>query len=158
MIKNIKIKEIDFSKISTEDKNKLAELELKLDQTQEKLDYITKQLLKQYNKTIDEELEEYKRNKYKLFYLYDKDKIIGFSLSGPTGLPKFYNIHQLYIEPEYRHQTLGKLLLIETINTLKTKYDIKTVGIEAINANNIAVKLYSSLGFEPKSIYYRKEI
>ena len=155
---NYIIKEIDFSKISIEDKNKLAELELKLDQSQEKLDYITKQLLKQYSKTIDEELEEYKRNKYKLFYLYDKDKVIGFSLSGPAGLPKFYNIHQLYIEPEYRHQALGRLLLIETIHILKNKYGIKMVGIEAIHANNIAVKLYSSLGFEPKSIYYRKEI
>lgn len=142
-------------------KNKLEKFIDKLDESQAEIDIITKIQLKNYNPTIDEQINNYIKTKSKLFFLStENNDIIGFSIAEPAVkiLPKFYNITQLYIEPQYRNRHLGRFLVSKTLNILKTKYKINLVGIEAITKNDIATKLYSSLGFKPVTTYYRKEI
>lgn len=159
MNSNYTIKEIDFNKITKEELKTLESYERKLDDTQTKLDYITKLLLKAYETPIEKELENYKLTNSKLFFLYNNNIIIGFGLCAPVKhIAGFYNIHQVYIEPEYRGQKLGQFLINQMIKILKEKYKANLIGIEAINKNTIATKLYQQLGFKPVTTYYRKEL
>lgn len=154
----MKVAIVDLEHITDEQKNKLEEFSRELDKSQAEIDFITKLQLKQYNPTIDQQINDYKKDGSKVFFLYDDHKIIGYGVAEPVKIVSgFYNITQLYIEPQYRHRHLGKFLVNEMIKILKIN-GINLVGIEAITKNTIATKLYKSLGFKPVTTYYRKQI
>lgn len=55
------------------------------------------------------------------------------------------NIYDIYVEPEYRHQGLGKMLLSSVLSELSTTG--KRIILQVSERNTSAYRLYTSLGF-----------
>jgi len=97
----------------------------------------------------------------------DDNKLIGYCWMR-TSLPdkrKGYskdlipNIHMLGVEPDYRSQGVGEILLIEGLKDLKNRgFDLVELIVD--DKNDQALKLYRSQSFEPwkKSLWYEKAI
>lgn len=137
-------------------KKRLETFKNKLDDSQYKLNNISFKMLKS-NKN-----EKYNFNDIIYFICIDISSFpnypIGFCIVIPNHIPKIFDIIQLYIDEDYRNKSAAKQLLEYIFNDLKTKYDGELVGINCINENNIANKLFNSLGMQPISIYYKKEL
>jgi mycothiol synthase len=56
-------------------------------------------------------------------------------------------IHMLGVDPDYRQQKIGRAILLNGINDLKTR-GVDTVELTVDSENPVACSLYASLGFE----------
>ena len=83
------------------------------------------------------------------------NEIVGFTVILET--PPDAEIHNLFICNELRGRELGKFLLKEAIQMMSAA--VENLYLEVSEANNIAIALYKSLGFEEigaRKNYYRK--
>ncbi len=88
----------------------------------------------------------------KLFFLKDENQIIGMAgyFIGKDACQKHIaNIVGVYISPKYRGLGLSKLLLSAIIYKVKADPHIKKLSLGVISTQSPAIKLYTSLGFEP---------
>jgi RimJ/RimL family protein N-acetyltransferase len=58
------------------------------------------------------------------------------------------NVYWMYVAPDVRERGLGKSLLIELIRKAKNCNGLEQINLTVVSENEIAKKLYSSLGFE----------
>ena len=92
-------------------------------------------------------------NGYALFN--GNNEIVGFTVILET--PPDAEIHNLFICNELRGRGLGKFLLKQAIQMMSAA--VENLYLEVSEANNIAIALYKSLGFEEigaRKNYYRK--
>ena len=83
------------------------------------------------------------------------NEIVGFTVILET--PPDAEIHNLFICNELRGRGLGKFLLKQAIQMMSAA--VENLYLEVSEANNIAIALYKSLGFEEigaRKNYYRK--
>ncbi len=120
---------------------------------------------KQYNAFINEEfiVKDYFKNVIKdekniLLGYESNKKIIGYAffkfLTNEEG--KGYLIDGLFVDKEYRNKGIAKSLLDEGLKIINKK-DIDFIDISVMSENEIAIKLYKSLGFEILSFKMRKK-
>jgi len=57
------------------------------------------------------------------------------------------SINDLYVLPEFRGKGIGKKLIVESLNRLKTE-GVKSVRLTVLTNNEAALKLYKKLGFK----------
>lgn len=81
-------------------------------------------------------------------------QLVGFILVEVNGMYVGRgSIDDLYIQSEYRGKGIGKLLLQAAFDWLKSK-GAKRVGLGVHKSNEIAIKLYMSMGFEEEPETY----
>ena len=61
-------------------------------------------------------------------------------------LQEFGFIHDLWVEPEYRHAGIAKQMLISTIEYFKLM-EVKQIRLDTAAANDAARRLFDSCGF-----------
>lgn len=117
---------------------------------------------KQYDDTISNNfvVKNYFKNIVKLkdniLLGYKKDnKIVGYLYLKP--IENHYLIDGLYVEKEYRNQSIATSLIKEAEKILKQK-GIKYVDINVLNNNKLAKDIYESLEFKVFKIELRKEL
>ena len=117
---------------------------------------------KQYDDTISDNfvVKNYFKNIVKLkdniLLGYKKDnKIVGYLYLKP--IENHYLIDGLYVEKEYRNQSIATSLIKEAEKILKQK-GIKYVDINVLNNNKLAKDIYESLEFKAFKIELRKEL
>ncbi len=117
---------------------------------------------KQYDDTISNNfvVKNYFKNIVKLkdniLLGYKKDnKIVGYLYLKP--IENHYLIDGLYVEKEYRNQSIATSLIKEAEKILKQK-GIKYVNINVLNNNKLAKDIYESLEFKVFKIELRKEL
>ncbi len=117
---------------------------------------------KQYDDTISNNfvVKNYFKNIVKLkdniLLGYKKDnKIVGYLYLKP--IENHYIIDGLYVEKEYRNQSIATSLIKEAEKILKQK-GIKYVDINVLNNNKLAKDIYESLEFKVFKIELRKEL
>lgn len=117
---------------------------------------------KQYDDTISDNfvVKNYFKNIVKLkdnvLLGYKKDnKIVGYLYLKP--IENHYLIDGLYVEKEYRNQSIATSLIKEAEKILKQK-GIKYVDINVLNNNKLAKDIYESLEFKVFKIELRKEL
>jgi len=98
-----------------------------------------------------------------LFVLVD-DKIVGlatcFILFSTFNVKSYLNIHDFFIQSEYRGKGLANALMQELITTSKDRKYCK-LTLEVREDNVVAQGLYKCLGFEecnPKMLFWTKKI
>ena len=81
------------------------------------------------------------------FAIYADNKMVGFIMMGykPEGI---YNIWRLMIDKRFQGKGYGKAALVLAVQYLKEKHDASEVYISFISGNNLAEKLYESVGFK----------
>ena len=95
-------------------------------------------------------LKEYINNNIYILKCYEEDNIIkGFIIA--TKLYENIEILLIYVLKEYRNQGIGTKL----IKSLENYNDIQNIILEVSKENNIAITLYSKLGF--KKVDLRKK-
>ena len=62
----------------------------------------------------------------------------------------------IYVDPEFQKQGLGKEILIEGENWLKKNTQIKTLLSKVKEDNQASVKIFRYCGFKPKYIFFEK--
>jgi ribosomal protein S18 acetylase RimI-like enzyme len=83
---------------------------------------------------------------------------VGFINYATFRAAHYLNVHDLIIDPKYRNQKLGRLLMNHLIELSKNRNYCK-ITLEVRNDNHIAQSLYSSLGFtdcQPPMLYWEK--
>lgn len=117
---------------------------------------------KQYDDAISDNfvVKNYFKNIVKLkdniLLGYKKDnKIVGYLYLKP--IENHYLIDGLYVEKEYRNQSIATNLIKEAEKILKQK-GIKYVNINVLNNNKLAKDIYESLEFKAFKIELRKEL
>ncbi len=66
-----------------------------------------------------------------------------------------YCIVGVYVMPEFRGRGIGKKLLTNIINQIKTNTEISKIELSATTSQTAAIKLYRSLGFTEIGISHR---
>ena len=67
------------------------------------------------------------------------------------SLKEFGFIQDLWVEPEYRHLGYAQQMVKQTIAHF-TQIGIKQIRLDTANENDVARKLFASIGFRPSQI------
>lgn len=86
------------------------------------------------------------------FAIYANDTLIGFIMLGFYEEKNQYTIWKFLIDKEYQNKGYGKQALNKGIDYLKETFNAKEVYVGVSAGNNIAKKLYSSVGFNATSL------
>jgi len=81
----------------------------------------------------------------------DGDSIIGFANLYDRQLNQYAFIGNVFIQPDYRGQGLGKLVLQYMIKAAFEKYQFAEVRLSVFSDNKPAVALYKQFGFSEYS-------
>ncbi len=90
--------------------------------------------------------------------IYNDDLMIGFTMYGYCYEYDFYEICRFMIDHKYQGKGYGKLALIEIIKEMKKLEDCKDIYISFDPKNNIARRLYESLGFKDTGKVLEEEL
>ncbi|WP_174496899.1 GNAT family N-acetyltransferase [Salirhabdus euzebyi] len=85
------------------------------------------------------------------FGAFVNEKLIGIITILFTTADKMKHKAELvgmYVEKEYRHQGIGKQLILKAIQTARRKGSIEQINLTVVSSNVSAVHLYKSIGFE----------
>lgn len=117
---------------------------------------------RQYDKSIDKDfiVNNYFKNIVKneeniLLCYKQENKVVGYIFLKPicNDTQKGYLIDGLYVDKQYRHNGIGKLLVKEAIQLVNKKCDF--IDINVLYANKIAFEFYKSFGFDEFKINMR---
>jgi ribosomal protein S18 acetylase RimI-like enzyme len=67
------------------------------------------------------------------------------------SLKEFGFIHDLWVDPEYRHLGYARQMVKQTIAHF-TQIGIKQIRLDTASVNDVARKLFASIGFRPSQI------
>jgi ribosomal-protein-alanine N-acetyltransferase len=79
----------------------------------------------------------------------NSETVIGFCVGQVIG--DELHIYSLVVDPEYRRLGYGKMLIEELIERSKSQGVIRAT-LEVRISNNVAISLYSNLGFKPAGV------
>ncbi|MDG5816158.1 GNAT family N-acetyltransferase [Chitinispirillales bacterium ANBcel5] len=133
--------------------------------------YTNKNYVESYNKAIDCVARERKylatvngfpmegsewfithmiKNKFPQYFLLSNQEVIGWCDITPKDIPEFSHVGTLGmgIIKNYRGKGYGKKLLLKTIEHAKNINHLEKIELTVFESNEIAIRLYQSLGFE----------
>lgn len=64
-------------------------------------------------------------------------------------------IIQLYVQPQYQHQQIGRQLLLKTIEKAAKNPVLEQIELQVITNNTSAHKLYEKIGFQSYGLHQR---
>jgi diamine N-acetyltransferase len=102
-----------------------------------------------YIETVDECLQE--ANIYKEWHpvaIYHDEDVIGFAMYGSFGPNKHTWIDRIMIDEKYQGKGLGRKSMMKLIDVVSIEYGVKEIFLSIIEENEVAYKLYKSIGFE----------
>ena len=87
--------------------------------------------------------------------IYADEQMVGFILYGSENSENgmYMIIDRFMIDKRFQGKGYGKAALAELIKIIKKDYDFKEIFLSCDPKNNIAEKLYSSLGFKKTGEY-----
>ena len=90
------------------------------------------------------------------FILKIDEKIVGFVFGKPNLKKNFFFIDFLWISPDHRGQSLGKMLVEKIIEEIKKIKSIREIGLHFRAENNL-LSFYEKLGFSKLDVtrYYK---
>jgi ribosomal protein S18 acetylase RimI-like enzyme len=86
-----------------------------------------------------------------------EDKIVAFLIATIEGTIPVYRLHEtgfvhdLWVEPEYRHEGIGRQIVMLAIENFREK-GVRQIRLETAAANEAARALFTSCGFRVSSI------
>lgn len=89
----------------------------------------------------------YRENAYP-FAIYADDTLVGFIMFGFYELRNQYTLWKFLIDEKYRNKGYGKMALALGIEYMKKQYDIKEMYTGVAIDNDVAERLYHSVGFQ----------
>ena len=89
----------------------------------------------------------YRENAYP-FAIYADDTLVGFILFGFYELRNQYTLWKFLIDEKYQNKGYGKMALALGIEYMKKQYDIKEMYTGVAIDNDVAERLYHSVGFQ----------
>lgn len=99
--------------------------------------------------TVEECLEE--ANLYKEWHpvaIYDYDNVVGFAMYGCFGPNRHTWIDRILIDGRYQGMGIGKAAMTKLIDIVLREYQVDTIYLSLVKGNDIAKKLYESIGFQ----------
>lgn len=97
------------------------------------------------------------RDKFVLGAFDDSGSLVGIvAFVRESGLKTAHkgNVFGMYIAPEMRGQGLGKSLILELIRKARGCDGLEQINLAVMSENDIAKKLYNSLGFKVYGVEY----
>ena len=89
----------------------------------------------------------YRENAYP-FAIYADDTLVGFIMFGFFELRNQYTLWKFLIDEKYQNKGYGKMALALGIEYMKKQYDIKEMYTGVAIDNDVAERLYHSVGFQ----------
>ena len=89
----------------------------------------------------------YRENAYP-FAIYADDTLVGFIRFGFYELRNQYTLWKFLIDEKYQNKGYGKMALALGIEYMKKQYDIKEMYTGVAIDNDVAERLYHSVGFQ----------
>ena len=89
----------------------------------------------------------YRENAYP-FAIYADDTLVGFIMFGIYELRNQYTLWKFLIDEKYQNKGYGKMALALGIEYMKKQYDIKEMYTGVAIDNDVAERLYHSVGFQ----------
>lgn len=89
----------------------------------------------------------YRENAYP-FAIYADDTLVGFIMFGFYELRNQYTLWMFLIDEKYQNKGYGKMALALGIEYMKKQYDIKEMYTGVAIDNDVAERLYHSVGFQ----------
>ena len=89
----------------------------------------------------------YRENAYP-FAIYADDTLVGFIMFGFYELRNQYTLWKFLIDEKYQNKGYGKIALLLGIEYMKKQHDIKEMYTGVSIDNNVAERLYYSVGFQ----------
>ena len=89
----------------------------------------------------------YRENAYP-FAIYADDTLVGFIMFGFYELRNQYTLWKFLIDEKYQNKGYGKMALALGIEYMKKQYDIKEMYTGVAIDNDVAERLYHSVGFQ----------
>lgn len=80
--------------------------------------------------------------------IYKGQEVIGFAMYGSFGPDKETWIDRIMIDAQYQGQGLGKIAMEKLMAVVSQEYGVKQIYLSIIEGNEIASRLYKSLGFQ----------
>ena len=121
-----------------DDTNELLVRRIKLKAGQEK-----------YIETVDECLKEAEiHHQWRPVAIYLDEQAIGFAMYGTFGPNKDSWIDRIMIDEKFQGKGLGRLAMGKLIEVVSREYGVNVVYLSIIEDNQIAYRLYESMGFE----------
>ncbi|MDU1413852.1 MAG: GNAT family N-acetyltransferase [Clostridium sp.] len=99
--------------------------------------------------TVEECLEE--ASLYKEWHpvaIYYNGNIVGFAMYGCFGPNRHTWIDRILIDGRYQGMGIGKAAMTKLIDIVLREYQVDTIYLSLVKENNIAKKLYKSIGFQ----------
>ncbi|WP_342506902.1 GNAT family N-acetyltransferase [Sporosarcina sp. FSL K6-2383] len=102
-----------------------------------------------YIESVDECIKEASTyHQWRPVALYDEEDMIGFAMYGSFGPNKDTWIDRIMIDEKYQGQGLGRKAMRKLIEIVSEEYGVKVIYLSIIEENEVAFKLYKSIGFE----------
>ena len=89
----------------------------------------------------------YRENAYP-FAIYADDTLVGFIMFGFYELRNQYTLWKFLIDEKYQNKGYGKMALALGIEYMKKQYDIKEMYTGVAIDDDVAERLYHSVGFQ----------
>ena len=89
----------------------------------------------------------YRENAYP-FAIYADDTLVGFIMFGFYELRNQYTLWKFLIDDKYQNKGYGKMALLSGIEYMKKQHDMKEMYTGVAIDNNVAERLYHSVGFQ----------
>lgn len=102
-----------------------------------------------YIESVDECLQE--ANTYEEWHpvaIYNDGDIVGFAMYGSFGANKDTWIDRIMIDEKYQGKGLGRKTMMKLIDIVSKEYGVKKIFLSIIEENEVAYKLYESIGFK----------
>ncbi|MBO4864855.1 MAG: GNAT family N-acetyltransferase [Eubacterium sp.] len=87
------------------------------------------------------------------FAVYEDDEIVGFIMMGYYEAKEYYTLWKLLIDKNHQNKGYGRKALELGIQFLKEKYNVKAIYTGVSPGNDVAKRLYTSMGFVETGVF-----
>ncbi len=87
------------------------------------------------------------------FAVYDGQTVVGFIMMGYYEAKNYYTLWKLLIDRDHQHRGYGKEALRLGIAFLKERFHANEVYTGVIPGNDVAKRLYESMGFRKTGLF-----
>ena len=87
------------------------------------------------------------------FAVYDDQTVVGFIMMGYYEAKNYYTLWKLLIDRDHQHRGYGKEALRLGIAFLKERFHVNEIYTGVIPGNDVAKRLYESVGFRETGLF-----
>lgn len=99
--------------------------------------------------TVDQCLEEASiYSQWQPVAVYNGEEVVGFAMYGSFGPNRDTWIDRIMIDEKYQGRGFGRAAMVKLIDIVSKKYEVNVVYLSIIEENQVARKLYESIGFQ----------